>query len=134
MATVLLDTDVFSFFFKSDSRATAYAPLLQGQHLALSFMTVAELYQWTQVRKWGAKRVSALEQALTAYAILPSDDAMCRLWAQVRSERQSSGRPISHQDAWVAATALRFNLPLVTHNANDFTGITGLDIRTAAHP
>ncbi len=134
MATVLLDTDVFSFFFKSDSRATAYTPLLQGQHLALSFMTVAELYQWTHVRKWGAKRVSHLERALTAYAILPSDDAMCRLWAQIRSERQSSGRPISHQDAWVAATALRYNIPLVTHNVNDFTGITGLDVRTAPSP
>jgi tRNA(fMet)-specific endonuclease VapC len=134
MATVLLDTDVFTFFFKSDSRATAYASLLQGQHLALSFMTVAELYQWTQVRKWGAKRVGQLEQALTAYAILPSDDVMCRLWAQVRSERQSSGRPISYQDAWVAETALRYNLPLVTHNVNDFTGITGLDVRTATSP
>ena len=46
MATVLLDTDVISFVFKGDSRGAAYAPLLQGNRLALSFMTVAELFQW----------------------------------------------------------------------------------------
>jgi hypothetical protein len=44
MATVLLDTDVVSFLFKGDSRGAAYAPLLRGNRLALSFMTVAELF------------------------------------------------------------------------------------------
>jgi tRNA(fMet)-specific endonuclease VapC len=45
MPTLLLDTDVFSFLLKGDSRANAYTPLLQGHRLALSFMTVAELFQ-----------------------------------------------------------------------------------------
>ena len=44
MTTMLLDTDVVSFLFKGDSRGAAYAPLLQGNRLALSFMTVAELF------------------------------------------------------------------------------------------
>jgi tRNA(fMet)-specific endonuclease VapC len=46
MATVVVDTGVVSFLIKGDSRRLAYAPLLQGHTLALSFMTVAELYQW----------------------------------------------------------------------------------------
>ena len=29
-------------------------------------------------------------------------------------------------DAWIAATAVAHGCPLVTHNPNDFTGITGL--------
>jgi tRNA(fMet)-specific endonuclease VapC len=134
MATVLLDTDVSSFLLKGDSQASAYIQLIQGQRLALSFMTVAELFQWARVRKWGAARLSHLEQALAAYVILPTDIEMCRLWGQVRAERQSIGRPISPQDAWVAATALRHNLPLITHNSGDFEQIANLDVRTAAHP
>lgn len=134
MATILLDTDVFSFVLKGDSRASAYAQLIQGQRLVLSFMTVAELFQWARVRRWGNRRISHLEQALTTYLIVPADIEMCRLWGQVRAERQSIGLPISPQDAWIAATALRHNLPLVTHNAADFEKIASLDVHTAAHP
>ena len=46
MSTVLLDTNIVSFVFKRDTRAAAYAPQLQGNRLAISFMTAAELFQW----------------------------------------------------------------------------------------
>lgn len=52
-AIVVLDTDVVSFLFKGDTRAEAYRPHLRGKIPALSFMTVAELYQWVFVRNWG---------------------------------------------------------------------------------
>lgn len=34
--------------------------------------------------------------------------------------------PISAADAWIAATALLYGVPLVTHNRKDFEGIDGL--------
>ena len=49
---VVLDTDVASFLFKGDTRAETYRPHLHGKTLALSFMTVTELYQWSLVRHW----------------------------------------------------------------------------------
>src|SRR5215471_13915728 len=57
---------------------------------------------------------------------------MCRLWGRLRAEQQSIGPPIAPQDAWIAATALRHGLSLITHNAGDFEGIAQLDVRTAA--
>lgn len=39
---------------------------------------------------------------------------------------------MSPQDAWIVATALRHELPLITHNAKDYQGIAGLDCRTAS--
>ncbi|MDX2217251.1 MAG: hypothetical protein SFY66_28550 [Oculatellaceae cyanobacterium bins.114] len=48
MSILLIDTDVVSFIFKQDSRAENYTTLLQDNQLALSFMTVAELFQWLQ--------------------------------------------------------------------------------------
>ncbi|MDR3569867.1 MAG: hypothetical protein P4L43_17730 [Syntrophobacteraceae bacterium] len=53
MRIVLLDTNVISFILKGDSRMDLYAPHLRGCKPALSFMTVAELFQWAEVRKWG---------------------------------------------------------------------------------
>ncbi len=134
MSTVLLDTDVVSFLLKGDSRANAYAPLMQGNRLALSFMTVAELFQWAAVRKWGSRRRAGLERALPSYLIIPADLDMCRIWGTLRAERQSAGLSIAPQDAWIAATALRHALPLLTHNAGDFQGIANLDVHTAAQP
>jgi tRNA(fMet)-specific endonuclease VapC len=132
MPALLLDTDVFSFLLKGDSRANAYAALIQGHRLALSFMTVAELFQWAAVRNWGARRIAHLEQALASYLVVPVDVEMGRIWGRLRAERQSAGHPLSPQDAWIAAMALRHTLPLVTHNASDYQGIATFDVRTVA--
>jgi predicted nucleic acid-binding protein len=45
MTPVVVDTDVVSFLFKSDSRAQLYLPLLRNRELVVSFMTEAELEQ-----------------------------------------------------------------------------------------
>jgi predicted nucleic acid-binding protein len=134
METVLVDTDVVSYLLKGDSRAAAYAPLVQGKIIAISFMTVAELYQWAAVRHWGPQRVAHLAQTLANYLVVPTDDQMCRIWGEIRADRQSTGLTISPQDAWIAATALRHSLPLITHNVSYFQGIAGLEVRAATQP
>lgn len=49
MDAVLLDTDVFSFLSKSrDSRGELYRPYVKGKTIALSFISVGELYVWTE--------------------------------------------------------------------------------------
>jgi tRNA(fMet)-specific endonuclease VapC len=130
MDVLLLDTNIVSFVLKGDSRAVSYAPHLQGRRLAISFMTVAELFQWAAIRNWEARRTSQLEASLQSYTVLPFDIALCRLWGEVRAKCRAAGRPISPQDAWVAATALHHHLPLVTHNPSDFEVIEGLEIIT----
>jgi tRNA(fMet)-specific endonuclease VapC len=125
---VVVDTDVISFLLKDDTRAQAYRPHLQDKTLVLSFMTVAELYQWAYQRHWGEKRLAWLEDRLHAFVVAPYDNDLCRQWATVCVERQRAGKPISAQDAWIAATAVRHGVPLVTHNAVDFAAITGLTI------
>jgi hypothetical protein len=42
MKPVVLDTDVVSFLFKSDTRAQIYLPELQDRQWFISFMTEAE--------------------------------------------------------------------------------------------
>ncbi len=132
MSIVLVDTDVASFLFKGDSRAKLYAPQLQGHRLAISFMTVAELFQWAAVRNWGTRRIQQLEGKLDDYLIIPVDIELCRLWGQVRAECRAAGQPISPQDAWIAATARRHDLPLATHNVAHFEAVAGLELVKAS--
>lgn len=134
MTIVLLDTSVVSYLFKGDTRATAYAPLLQGHQLAVSFMTVAELFEWAAARKWGQTRITRLEQTLATYVVIPVDIELCRIWGTLRTQQQAAGRTIAPQDAWIAATALRHRLPIVTHNPSDFQQIASLEVRSIIKP
>lgn len=128
MDFVILDTDVCSFLFKRDTRAERYRPHLEGKTLCLSFQTVAELYQWAETHNWGEKRRAQLEEWLRNFVVLPFDNDVCRHWARIRAERQKQGRRISVQDAWIAACALRQDCPLLSHNVDDYAGISGLTI------
>jgi len=128
MSLILIDTDIASFIFKGSDYADPYIPLLTGNELALSFMTIAELFQWAIVRQWGNRRITQLEQYLSNYLVIPTDQPLCQEWARIRVDRQNAGRPISPQDAWIAATAIRHNLPLVTHNLRDFRTVPNLQL------
>lgn len=128
--TLLLDTNIVSYLFKNDSRILRYAGILEGKNYTISFMTAAELFQWAAIRKWGERRKMELEDALDGFIILPSDIEICRLWGNVRAMCRTAGRQISAQDAWIAATAIRHRLPLVTHNPADFVSVKGIEIIT----
>ena len=130
MSTVLLDTDVVSYLFKQDSRRQLFAPHLLNHEPAIAIMTVAELFQWAAMREWGEQRVQRMETWLERFTILPVDIEVCRAWATVRGHRSALGLPISPQDAWIAATAIRYQIPLITHNAGDYQQIVGLRVIT----
>lgn len=127
----VVDTDVVSFVFKQDTRAFLYQPHLDGKQLVISFMTLAELDRWALRSNWGEARRARLEAYLSAFAVYPSDRALCHEWARVMEAGRRSGRPIQPPDAWIAATAIVCNAPLVTHNPGDYTAVSGLSLITA---
>jgi tRNA(fMet)-specific endonuclease VapC len=124
----VIDTDVFSYFLKDDTRADLYRPHTDSQFLIVSFMTVAEVEKWSLRSAWGARRKAEFEKTLRRYHIQDSTRKVCRLWAEVVDEGRRTGLNIDDADAWIAATALYFNVPLVTHNAEDFQNVDGLKI------
>jgi predicted nucleic acid-binding protein len=63
MRALVVDTDVFSFLFKNDSRAALYSPYITQGQLCLSFQTIAELRFWAMTRRWGEPRRRSLEKA-----------------------------------------------------------------------
>lgn len=131
MDAVLLDTDVFSYLSKEgDTRAELYRPHVKGKTIALSFVTVGELYVWTVRKKWGAKRIAALERRLKAAIIVPYDLDLCKEYGRVKAALLDGGRIVPANDLWIAVCAIRHSIPLVTHNAKDFEGIPGLQLIT----
>jgi len=53
-------------------------------------------------------------------------------WAEVMVAARRAGRRLETADAWIAATAVLYNAPLITHNASDYLGVPGLQVITEA--
>lgn len=123
---VLVDTDVFSFLMKEDTRGEWFKPFLHHKTAVLCFVTVAELYYWAYKRSWGASRITVLENHLKNYVVLPYDYELCLRWATVRRDSENAGQSIEHSDCWIAATALRHGCALATNNGKHFAHVKGL--------
>lgn len=134
MPAVVVDTDVVSFQFKRDTRAAIYDPHLAARQWVMSFMTLAELERWALTHRWGTARRARLERHVRRFVIVHSDDTLCRWWAEVNRRADRAGRPIAPPDAWIAATALALDIPLITHNPGDYGGVTRLRIVSGASP
>jgi tRNA(fMet)-specific endonuclease VapC len=116
------------YLFKSDSRAEGYRPHLTGRLLVVSFMTVAELDRWALQRDWGEARRARMEQHLRNFVVYPFNRSLCLRWAEVADRARRKGRPIGVADAWIAATALEHDIPLITNNAGHYAGVEGLTV------
>jgi predicted nucleic acid-binding protein len=127
---VVVDTNVVSLCFKGDTRATLYRPHLQGRLQFIAAQTRAELELWTLVHNWGQRRRSELHFYLKDFVLADADEGICLLWAEVQANARSQGHPISTSDSWIAATALAYAAPLVTHNPADFMHVAGLILIT----
>jgi tRNA(fMet)-specific endonuclease VapC len=64
--------------------------------------------------------------------VFHSDDDLCVQWAEITEDGKRRGREIQPGDAWIAATALLHEVPLVTHNRRDFESVIGLRIISGA--
>src|SRR5215469_3631435 len=128
MAGVLIDTNVLSYLFKRDTRGEIYRQHIDGKLGVLSFMTVAELDFWADSHNWGARRRAKLARFIQPFAVIESDRALCRKWAAIRHKIMRAGYHIDTADCWIAATALLHDIPLVTHNRDDFIHVGGLTI------
>ena len=126
MNAAIVDTDVVSMLFKGDTRAFAFRSHIAGRLLGISFMTLAELERWSLERHWGQRRKLELVQHLTRYTVLPVRRELCAKWAEVSFAAKRKGHPIQTADAWIAASALHYQVPLITNNRGDYSVVDGL--------
>ncbi len=124
---IVTDTNVVSYIFSGHELAALYLPEVEAQRTLISFATLEELWFGAYNGNWGDRRKNELARHLEQYEVIWPDAELVDICSRLRSHRKADGREMSTSDAWIAATALRLNCPLVSHDL-DFEEIDGLKL------
>ncbi len=69
-----------------------------------------------------------LQDAFGHWVRLSFDDAGAERYGEIRAHLQRGGNLIGGNDLLIAATALAYDLTLITHNTTEFTRVPGLSV------
>jgi predicted nucleic acid-binding protein len=133
---VVIDTDVFSADLIPGSRlGELYRPVTIGRPAFVSFQTVAEVRYGAVRRGWGEARMRRLEAKMLDATVVQTGPQLILVCAQLRVACADAGHALAQRehtgDRWIAATALRLGLPLVS-NDGIFQNVPGLILESAA--
>ncbi|MDQ3423077.1 MAG: PIN domain-containing protein [Actinomycetota bacterium] len=98
-----------------------YGKHVIGRRITVAQQTVAEVRYGASAAGWGERRLEAVERLLRRSRVLPVDDQTTWAYARLRHECRARVHPLHQKqhlgDLWIAATAIRWQLPLVSHDA-----------------
>ena len=114
---------------KNAPQAQLYKEHLLGK--ILTIITVEKLWASAELENWGNNKKAQLRATIRKFVVIPYNDRIAEHYGAIIAHRKKNGVPISCADAWIAACARSYDIPLVTHNAKDFTNIPGLQVITA---
>jgi predicted nucleic acid-binding protein len=110
-----------------------YEPILRGRPVFISFQTVAELRYGARRREWGDLRLRQLEARIGEAEIVYPGPELIEAHVDLRVACAYAGHALADRaheaDRWIAATAIRLGVPLVTHDGI-FRDAPGVDVVT----
>lgn len=131
---LLLDTNVLSEFMRPrpDAGVVAWLDAQVQSELFVSAISRAEIELGLALMPAGKRQAGLARAAQVMFEhdfdgrCLAFDDRAAAHYARLVAERTRQGRPISVEDAQIAAIAQARSLRLATRNTDDFKGIDGL--------
>ena len=135
---IVIDTDVFgAVLVPGSALAAAYEPIILGRPAFISFQTAAELRYGALRRNWGESRMRKLAARIASAETVHTGPDLVLTCARLRFDCERIGHALAQRehnaDRWVAATAIRLGVPLVS-NDRIFHHIPGLVLESAAIP
>lgn len=133
---VVVDTDVFIWITRGRGDAGRHLQLIRGKRMVVSFATVAELWRGARARGYNERSRERLHADIrTALVVAPTDE-LTQHWAELTDDARRRGHALGQRahnhDAWVAATALLFDVPLLTEDGH-FENYPGLRLARNEH-
>ncbi len=106
-----------------------------GRPVVIAAQTRGELLFGAHLNGWGIDRIAQYRTLLDNFTVLHPTPAVVEEWAVLRAECSRLGHPLQAKpnmgDAWIAATARAFRLPLLSAD-QVFRGVPNLELLPAA--
>ncbi|MBI5287871.1 MAG: type II toxin-antitoxin system VapC family toxin [Chloroflexi bacterium] len=129
----LIDTDWTIDRLNGDGAAISLLNELANDGIAISIVTYMEAYQGVLRSERPDRAEHQFHALLDGIPVLPLSRGVARRCARLRHELKSAGKRVNQRalDLIIAATAIEFELTLVTRNVADYADIEGLTIDSA---
>lgn len=125
MKKYLLDTNICIFYIKGKFGLDKKFETANSENSFISEITLAELKFGIEKSEKKEKNKQAVEKFLKGVTVLPIFHAL-DLYASEKARLQKAGTPVHDFDLLIGATALRYNLTLVTNNTEHFNRLSDI--------
>lgn len=128
--TYLVDTDWMIDYLAGEPAARNLIASLLSDSIAISIITFIEIYEGIKRSPTRRQDERAFRTFLQGVDVFPVNRTVARRAAKVRAGLRLQGRSVRRRslDLLIAATALAYNLTLVTRNMDDYGDIPGLSL------
>jgi tRNA(fMet)-specific endonuclease VapC len=123
----LLDTNICIFYIKGLYELKSKFEVVGPENCFISEISLAELKFGVAKSQSKKKNQQALENFLSGIQILPIFPAL-DIYASEKARLQKSGKIIDDFDLLIGATAVSFDLMMVTNNTNHFNRIQNINL------
>ena len=134
MLAYLLDTDICIHALKNRSRALVDAFTANDGRMAISSVTLFELYYGAERYADPASRIAIIESFAARLELLHFDSKAALHAGNIRATLERQGQMIGAYDLMIAAIARSQGLVLVTGNVREFERVEGLRVERWVSP
>ena len=125
----LLDTDICVYWLKADEHIEHTAISVGLGNVAISFMTLSELYYGAYKSNHVKKNLAAINLLASKLSVIESSDQICVRFGKLKADLEKQGMIIDDADLFIAACALTTEATLVTNNTRHFKRIEDLRLQ-----
>ena len=124
----LVDTDWVIHYLNGRPDVVAHIQNLEPDTLAISVITVAELYEGVYYSRDPRKAEEGLRDFLRGVGLLGIDEATARIFGRERGRLRALRKSIGDFDLLIGATALSLGYSVLTANPRHFRHVPGLAV------
>lgn len=125
-AKYLVDTDWIVFYLRGREPYVSTLKRLQKEGLAVSVISVAELYEGVFRDQNPQTREEGLARFLAGVVVVDVNEDVARVFGQLRAELRQQGLTVADLDLLIGSTAVHYGLLLLTDNRRHYEKIPGL--------
>ena len=128
IAKYLVDTDWAVYYLRGKEPYVSNLSRFQAEGVAISIVSVAELYEGVFRRVDRQAKEEGLERFLAGLELADISRGVARTFGRLRAELRKQGMTVADFDLLIASTAVYYGLSLLTDNRRHYEKVPELKL------